>query len=103
MNKGEILCNLFTQKVTEIAGEEYYSRRKQGICSRVGTMPFSACETYPNHIKGYDIVMVDGSGGKGIYIWYASIGLNTKTKQMFPSHHSVGISLSDTEIPTGTG
>ncbi|MCP5014652.1 MAG: hypothetical protein GY938_05135, partial [Ketobacter sp.] len=69
--------------------------KKDVLWDIVQELGITACETYPANPKDYDIVMVDGSGGKGKHVWYAFIGLNTETGQMFPLHHSVGVSLSD--------
>ena len=55
----------------------------------------SASETYnPDPLK-YDLILIDGSGGKAKHAWYAFIGLNSISGEMYPIHNSVGVSLAD--------
>ena len=68
--------------------------KKDVIWGIVQEMGIRESETYKINPHLYDVVMVDGSGGKGKHAWYVFIGVNRKTGKMYVLHHSVGYSLS---------
>jgi hypothetical protein len=95
-NLRQIVIHTTYRRITEILNVlKGIGFKKDVLWDIVQELGVTASETYPANPKDYDIVMVDGSGGKGKHVWYAFIGLNTETGQMLPLHHSVGVSLSD--------
>jgi len=101
------LSEPFKNKIREVILETTYRRstnitnlyvglgfNKDAIWDVVMEMGISVSETYKVEPTLYDLILIDGSGGKGKHAWYAIIGLNSVTGKMFPLHHSVGIPFS---------
>lgn len=68
--------------------------KKDVLWEVVNELGISASETYDVNPNDYDLIMVDGSGGKGKHTWYVFIGVNIETGTMIPIHHSVRVPLS---------
>ena len=68
---------------------------KDMIWNIVRELGIKSSETYSVNANEYDVIMIDGSGGKGKHQWYLLVGLNLKNGKMHLLHHSVGISVSE--------
>ena len=102
------LTEEFKAKLQQIASHTTYRRATEIVSLLVGAglkkdvvwdvvqeLGIPASMTYDVNPDDFDLVLVDGSGGKGKHVWYAFIGVNTKTGEMFPLHHSVHVPLAD--------
>ena len=108
-SKGSIqLTEKFKDKVRKVITHMTYRRATEIVNLLVGMgfnkdiiweivkeLDIPASVTYDADPKSYDLIMVDGSGGKGKHVWYAFVGLNSQTGEMIPLHHSVGFSISE--------
>lgn len=80
-----------TDIVNTLRGQGF---NKDMIWNIVRELGIKSSETYVVSPNEYDVIMIDGSGGKGKHQWYLLVGLNLKTGKMHLLHHSVGIGIS---------
>lgn len=109
MSGGDVqLTEEFKAKLRQVASHTTYRRATEIVSLLVGAglkkdvvwdvvqeLGIPASMTYDVNPDDFDLVLVDGSGGKGKHVWYAFIGVNTKTGAMIPLHHSVQVPLAD--------
>ena len=108
-SKGDVqLTTEFENKIKDVVTDTTY-RRSSGIITSLSGMGFNkdiiwniikkmgitASETYSVDPSSYDLILIDGSGGKGKHSWYVFIGIDSESGEMYPLHHSVGLSLSN--------
>lgn len=95
----DILTHTSYRRSTEVVNQlKGMGFKKDVLWDIVNELGISASETYDVNPKDYDLVLIDGSGGKGKHSWYVFIGLNIRTGAMIPIHHSVGVSIADIKV-----